>query len=100
MAKQVIWSLRAQNDKKEILDYWRQRNKSNSYSKKLNELFKESIKIILDFPQIGKVTNDTKARIKIVRDYLIIYEDTETQLFILTIWDSRQDPDKLKKILQ
>jgi plasmid stabilization system protein ParE len=67
MAKQVIWSLRAQNDKKEILDYWRRRNKSDAYSKKLNELFKESIKIILDFPQIGKVTDDTKARIKIVR---------------------------------
>ncbi len=100
MAKQVIWSLRAQNDKKEILDYWRQRNKSNTYSKKLNELFKESIKIILDFPQIGKVTDDTKARIKIVRDYLIIYEETETQIFILTIWDSRQDPDRLKKILE
>ena len=100
MAKQVIWSLRAQNDKKEILDYWRQRNKSNTYSKKLNELFKESIRIILDFPQIGKVTDDTKARIKIVRDYLIIYEETETQIFILTIWDSRQDPEKLKKILE
>ena len=100
MAKQVIWSLRAQNDKKEILDYWRQRNKSNTYSKKLNELIKESIKIILDFPQIGKVTDDTKARIKIVRDYLIIYEETETQIFILTIWDSRQDPEKLERILR
>ena len=100
MAKQVIWSFRAQNDKKEILDYWRQRNKSNTYSKKLNELFKESIKIILDFPQIGKVTDDTKARIKIVRDYLIIYEETETQILILTIWDSRQDPEKLEKILR
>ncbi len=100
MAKQVIWSLRAQNDKREILDYWRQRNKSNTYSKKLNELFKESIRIILDFPQIGKVTDDTKARIKIVRDYLIIYEETETQILILTIWDSRQEPDKLKKILK
>ncbi len=100
MAKQVIWFLRAQNDKKKILDYWRQRNKSNTYSKKLNELFKESIKIILDFPQIGKVTDDTRARIKIIRDYLIIYEETETQIFILTNWDSRQDPDNLKKILR
>jgi addiction module RelE/StbE family toxin len=100
MAKEVIWSLRAQNDRKEILDYWRQRNKSSTYSKKLNELFKESIKIILDFPQIGKVTDDTKARIKVVRDYLIIYEETETQILILTIWDSRQDPEKLEKILR
>ena len=99
MAKQVIWSLRAQNDKKEILEYWRKRNKSSAYSKKLNELFKESIKIIVDFPQIGKVTDDNEAKIKIVRDYFIIYEETETQILILTIWDSRQDPDKLKNIL-
>jgi len=99
MAKQVIWSLRAQNDKKEILEYWRKRNKSSAYSKKLNELFKESIKIIVDFPQIGKVTDDNEAKIKIVRDYFIIYEETETQILILTIWDSRQDPEKLKNIL-
>ena len=99
MARQVIWSLIVQNDKKEILDYWRLRNKSNAYSKKLNELFKESIRIIVDFPQIGKVTDDTKARIKIVRDYLIIYEETENQIIILTIWNSRQDNDRLKMIL-
>lgn len=99
MAKKLIWSVRAQNDKKEILNYWRNRNKSNAYSKKLNELFKESVKFILDFPQIGKTTDDPKARIKIVKDYLIIYEETETQISILTIWDSRQNPDKLKEIL-
>ena len=100
MAKQVVWSPRAQKGRKEILEYWRLRNKSNTYSKKLNQLFKESVKIITDFPQIGKSTDDTNTRLKIVRDYLIIYEETETQIFILTIWDSRQDPDKLKKILE
>lgn len=100
MVKQVIWSLRAQADRKEILDYWRKRNKSDTYSKKLNQLFEESIRIISDFPEIGRSTDDSKARIKIVRDYLIIYEETETQIFILTIWDSRQDPDKLEAILK
>jgi plasmid stabilization system protein ParE len=100
MARQIIWSLRAQNDKKEILDYWRRRNKSDTYSKKLNALFKESIKILKDFPQIGKETDDHKVRIKIVKNYFIIYEETQSQILILTIWDSRQDPDKLSKILQ
>jgi len=100
MAKQVVWSLRAQADRKEILNYWRLRNKSNNYSKKLNQLFKESVRIITDFPQIGKSTDDTNTRIKIVKDYLIIYEETETHIYILTIWDSRQDPDKLKEILK
>lgn len=96
MAKQIVWSRRAQRDRREILEYWRIRNKSNSYSKKLNRLFKESIKIITDFPQIGKPTDEANTRIKIVKDYLIIYEETQTQIVILTIWDSRQDPDKLK----
>ena len=100
MVKQVVWSLRAQNDRKKILNYWRLRNKSNTYSKKLNQLFKNSIQIIKDFPLIGKSTDDPNTRIKIVKDYLLFYEETETQILILTIWDSRQDPDKLKKVLK
>ena len=100
MVKQVVWSLRAQKDRKEILDYWRLRNKSNAYSKKLSQLFKDSVQIIKDFPQIGKLTDDPNTRIKTVRDYLIFYEETGTQILILTIWDSRQDPDKLKEILK
>ena len=100
MAKQIVWSRRAQRDRKEILEYWRVRNKSNTYSKKLNRLFKESIKIITDFSEIGKPTDQANTRIKIVKDYLIIYEETETQILILTIWDSRQDPGKLKEVLK
>ena len=100
MAKQVVWALRAQDDRKKILEYWKQRNKSSTYSKKLNSLFKESVKIIVDFPEIGKLTDDKKVRIKIVRDYLILYEESETRIFILSVWDSRQDPDKLDKILK
>lgn len=99
MAKRVVWSRRAQSDRKQILDYWRNRTKSNSYSVKLNELFKESVKIIIDFPQIGKPTDIGDARIKIVKDYLIIYEETEKQILILTIWDSRQNPEEFKKVV-
>lgn len=99
MAKQVVWSHRALNDRKQILDYWRLRNKSHTYSKKLNQLFKESVKILSDFPQIGKLADEHNLRIKMVKEYLIIYEETQTQIFILTILDSRQDPGKLKKII-
>lgn len=96
MVKQVVWSVQAQNDRKQILEYWRLRNKSNTYSKKLNQLFKDSIKLIQEFPQIGRPTDDSKARIKIVRDYLIFYEETASNINILTIWDSRQNPNNLK----
>ena len=50
MAKQIIWSLRAQKDKKEIFKYWSQRNKSNRYSKKLNQLFKDAIQLLREHP--------------------------------------------------
>lgn len=99
MVKRVVWTFRAQQDRKQILSYWRLRNKSSVYSKKLSRLFKEAIKIISDYPQIGKRTDDQQLRIKIVRDYLIIYEVTDETLYILTIWDNRQDPKELEKIL-
>lgn len=98
MAKQIIWSLRAQKDKREIFKYWSQRNKSNRYSKKLNQLFKETIQLLREHPYIGKSTDDDSVRIKIVKEYLLIYEVTETSINILSIWDGRQDPSKLADI--
>lgn len=100
MVKQIIWSQRAQDDRKQILEYWKNRNKSNTYSKKLDKRFREALNIIRDYPQIGKQTDDQKARIKIVKDYLLIYEETADSIILLTIWDSRQDPNKLEKILK
>jgi addiction module RelE/StbE family toxin len=100
MAKKVIWSLRAQADRKNILQYWRERNQSTTYSKKLDARFREAINIIKEFPQIGRLTDHKKARIKVVRDYLLIYEDTDDSIIILTIWDSRQNPQRLEKILK
>jgi toxin YoeB len=93
MVKQIIWSQRAQADRKQILEYWRNRNKSNTYSKNLDKRFREALNIIRDYPQIGKQTDD-QARIKIVKDYLLIYEETKDSIILLTIWDSRQDPQK------
>jgi toxin YoeB len=50
------------------------------------------------YPKIGRPTNLENVRIKIVKDYLIIYEELESEIHILTIWDSRQDPIKLQAI--
>jgi addiction module RelE/StbE family toxin len=100
MVRKVIWSEKALSDRREILAYWRNRNKSNRYSKKLNGLFKSAIQLIKEHPQIGRPTSDKQARIKIIRDYLLIYEITESAIHILLVWDTRQDPEKLKEILK
>ncbi len=97
MAKRkVIWSLQAKNNRIQILEYWIEHNKSKEYSKKLNVLFKEAVMFISEFPTIGKLTDDKFARIKIVRDFWIVYEIYENMIFILAIFDSRQNPVKLK----
>lgn len=96
MAKRVIWSEDAYLDNVQIFSYWNNRNKSNLYSKKLNRLFNDTIKSILETPTIGRKTNVENIKRIIARDYFLIYDENETTLTILRIWDSRQDPNNLK----
>lgn len=99
MASKIIWSLLAQENRKAILKYWMDRNKSNTYSLKLNQIFENSVDLISKFPLIGVKTNIENVRIKFVRDYRIAYKIAEDLIEILTIWDSRQNPNDFDKIL-
>lgn len=94
MARQIIWTERAQKERIEILTFWNNHNKSSIYSKKLNELIKESLKLICRHPFLGKPTNKENVRVKILKDYLIIYEITLNEIVVLSIWDSRQNPEE------
>lgn len=96
MVKRIIWSPRAQAERIEILDYWFKRNKNKTYPRKLNLLFKEAINLIIDYPEIGKPTDLENVRAKIIRDYIMFYEIIGEELFILSIWDTRQNPENLE----
>ena len=100
MAKKIIWSDQAHNDKKNILEYWTARNNSTTYSIKLNILFNYSIRIISKYPKIGRPTDFGNVRAKIVKDYILFYEEHSATINILTIWDSRQNPEKLQEKFQ
>lgn len=97
MVRQIIWAKRAQQDREALLLYWNERNKSKVYSKKLNRLFIQAVEILANYPQLGRKTDNEKARMKIVKDYFLIYEFDDKELRILSIFDTRQDPAKLKK---
>nr|WP_276559861.1 type II toxin-antitoxin system RelE/ParE family toxin [Roseivirga pacifica] len=77
------------------MNFWVKKTKSKTYSIKLNRLFEAATLLIQDYPEIGKPTDIENVRIKIVRDYLIFYEVIDDTLFILSIWDSRQNPETL-----
>ncbi len=100
MVRQVTWTVKAQNDRKKIFEYWNNRNNSNLYSRKLNELIRQSLDLIAKYPKIGKQTEKKNVRVKILRDYLIIYEVLPLEIVVLTIWDTRQNPDDLKRLMR
>lgn len=95
MPKQIIWTPKAKNELIEILQYWIERNGSNSFSKKLNGLIEDELKLISEFPKIGRKTDISNVRVKAIQKYLLYYEFNESILFVLTIRHQKRDPDTL-----
>lgn len=96
MAKKIIWTEKANIERKEILGYWIERNKSKTFSLKLNRLFVETLRLLADLPNIGRKTELENVRVKIVKNYLLFYEIKNSELIVLSIWDTRRNEDKLK----
>ncbi|WP_436414575.1 type II toxin-antitoxin system RelE/ParE family toxin [Petrimonas sp.] len=99
MARKIILSKLAREERKRILEYWNEQNQSKTYSIKLNKQFSSALKLIASFPQIGRQTDDKSARVKIVSHYLIIYEIRENDIYVLTFWDNRRNPEDLKDLI-
>jgi toxin YoeB len=96
MVKKIIWTKEALDNKLKILNYWNQRNKSKVYSKKLNKLFKDSTKVIQRFPSLGRPSSLKDYKNIQAKEYLIFYRETEESIYILQVWDGRQDPQTKK----
>jgi toxin YoeB len=96
MAKEIRWSIRADRDRIDIFDYWTKRNQSAAYSKKLNKLFNLKTEYAAKFPNSGKLTKHPFVRTKVASHYLIYYRITAEYIEIVTIWDCRRNPKKLK----
>jgi plasmid stabilization system protein ParE len=96
MAKKTYWSVRADQERLEILEYWFNRNKSAAYSIKLSQLFREAVDLVSEFPDTGKPTKFPSIRKKIVKDYILYYEITTDYIEILTVWDNRRNPGEFK----
>ncbi len=79
----IIWTEKANLERKEILDYWIHRNKSNN------------LKLLSSNPNIGRKTKFDNVRVKIIRDYLLFYEILEKEILVLSIWDGRRNPDDI-----
>ena len=95
MARKIVWSIKAAVEKDDILRYWLDRNKSKSYPKKLNLLFHQATKWLSKNPYLGRRTSADHVRAKLVRGYFLFYKFDEKNIYVLTIWDARRNPDKI-----
>lgn len=89
----VEWSIEARIDLIDILKFYKIRNKSALYNKKLNSKINKSIKLITKNPLIGLKSQIDSVRAFITGDYQIIYEILDNLIIIIMIWDCRQDPE-------
>jgi len=99
MAKRLKWTEFSKSQRKNILEYWNDRNQSKEYSRKLNKLFDKISLMILEHPEIGIKISGSECRVRLIKDYYIIYINSEKSVDILSIFDTRQNPEKLGKIL-
>ena len=41
--------------------------------------------------ELKKLTNVNNVRVKLIREYLLLYEFTDSELIVLSIWDARRN---------
>ena len=94
MAKfKVEWSVEARLDLLDILEFYLKRNGTSIFSRKLNKLINEGIRLISKNPLIGVQSDISDARALITGDYQINYIVTSKAIIIVMLWDSRRNPE-------
>ncbi|MDD5152172.1 MAG: type II toxin-antitoxin system RelE/ParE family toxin [Flavobacterium sp.] len=94
----IVWSETAKLELKDIFEYFNFRNKSKLYSLKLNRIIQTELKSLLHQPEIGKKTDTINVRGLLIENYFIFYEINKIHIIILSVWDTRQNPERLKYI--
>ena len=95
----VFWTNTALKQRNYTFEYWNDRNKSTTYSKKLNSSIKERTDILKTNPELGKKTDFNNTRVISLGHYTILYRKVDLKIIITGFWDNRQNPNKLLKFL-
>ena len=98
MAKRkIVWTETAAKQRREIMNYWTERNKSTTYAEKLIEITAKHLKVISKNPNAFKETEMNDVRESAMGHFSLFYKITPDQLIVMSFWDNRQDPKKLLK---
>jgi len=97
--KKIVWTETAAKQRREILRYWTERNKSTTYAKKLIEINAKQLKVISKNPEALKESEINEVRESAMGHFSLYYKITSDQIIVMAFWDNRQDPKKLLKAI-
>ena len=99
----ITWSAVAKIQYYDTLIFWNEHNQSNEYSKRIRAKIKETFSKLSSYPKIGKERSEDKEvrQIIVLSQFSLFYRIYElkedlTEIVIVTFWDNRNDPNKLK----
>jgi plasmid stabilization system protein ParE len=100
MAKRkIVWTETAAKQRREILRYWTERNKTTTYAEKLIEITAKHLKVISKNPEAFKETEFEEVRESAMGHFSLYYKIIADQIIVMGFWDYRQDPKKLLKAI-
>jgi hypothetical protein len=97
MALKVVWSKTSEKELIKTLLYWKEKNQSNTYSKKLFSELISATNLMAEFPNLGFPTSYQNNRILVSSNYKLIFEATKTQIKIKRFFDTRRNPKLINK---
>lgn len=92
--KEVVWSLKAQSDFEKIFSFYLMQTGSSKYPLKLLRMIESSLKLISVFPFMYRATTRENTRVFVCEYFKVFYLVTSDIIFVESIFDSRQNPDK------
>jgi len=95
MAKRIVWTLQAKDDRREILTYWFERTGNKRYSQKLAYQFRETVKYIATHNYLGRATDIKNVLVAVSGHYLIFYKLSDEVVEVITVFDSRRNSEDL-----
>ena len=100
-SNRIVWTERAIRDLQSIREFISKYSESQAI-KQLNRIFLRESQLTTT-PNSGGIQIGTNSKFEVrylVQDnYKILYRHTQDEVFILTIFDTHQDPEKLKTLL-
>ena len=99
MALQIVWTPESKLQLNEILKYWELRNDSLLYSKKLYKIIKNALIVLSKYPESGKISENKKVKIKIIKGYYLFYSFDKEKLSVIGFCDMRRDPNFVESII-